>query len=35
MLGGELIWGERQDINGDDGYDTRIQFSLKVNFPKD
>lgn len=35
MLGGELIWGERQDISGDDGYDVRAQFSLKVNFPRD
>ena len=34
MLGGELIWGERRDISGDDGYDLRAQFSVKVNFPR-
>lgn len=35
LIGGELIWGEREDISGDDGYDLRAQFSLKVNFPRD
>lgn len=35
MVGGELIWGERTDISGDDGYDLRAQFSVKVNFPRD
>ena len=34
MVGGELIWGERRDISGDDGYDVRAQFSVKVNFPR-
>jgi type II secretory pathway pseudopilin PulG len=34
MLGGELIWGERVDVGGDDGYDLRAQFSVKVNFPR-
>ncbi len=35
LLGGELIWGEREDVSGDDGYDLRAQLSLKVNFPRD
>ena len=34
MIGGELIWGERVDISGEDGYDLRAQLSLKVNFPR-
>jgi DcaP outer membrane protein len=34
LLGGELIWGERDNINGDSGYDLRAQFSLKVSFPR-
>ena len=34
MIGGELLYGERVDINGDDGYDVRAQLSLKVNFPR-
>ncbi|MEM1114148.1 MAG: DcaP family trimeric outer membrane transporter [Pseudomonadota bacterium] len=33
LMGGELAWGERNDISGADGYDVRVQFSLKVNFP--
>lgn len=32
MLGGEVIWGEREDINGNIGSDYRVQFSLKVDF---
>lgn len=35
LIGGELIWGEREDVSGDDGYDLRAQLSLKVNFPRD
>jgi hypothetical protein len=35
MLGGELLWGERKDISGDTGDDIRVQFSLKVNFPRE
>lgn len=34
LIGGELIWGEREDINGEDADDLRIQMSLKVNFPR-
>ncbi len=34
MIGGELIWGERNDIDGADGYDLRAQMSLKINFPR-
>ena len=33
LIGGELLYGERNDISGDDGYDMRAQFSIKVNFP--
>jgi len=33
LIGGELMYGERNDISGDDGYDVRAQFSIKVNFP--
>jgi hypothetical protein len=32
LLGTELNWGEREDVNGATGSDYRIQFSLKVNF---
>jgi hypothetical protein len=32
LLGTELNWGEREDVDGDTGSDYRIQFSLKVNF---
>jgi len=34
MIGSELIWGEREDINGATGDDLRMQMSLKVNFPR-
>ena len=33
LIGGELLWGEREDVSGEDGYDVRVQMSLKVNFP--
>ena len=33
LIGGELSYGERVDIDGADGYDFRAQLSLKVNFP--
>ena len=32
MLGTELNWGERKDVDGKTGEDYRIQFTLKVNF---
>jgi len=32
MLGAEFIWGQREDIDGNQGSDYRIQFSLKVDF---
>jgi len=32
MLGGEFIWGQREDIDGNVGSDYRIQVSLKVDF---
>jgi outer membrane DcaP-like protein len=32
MIGGELIWGERNDVGGADGYDVRAQLSFKVSF---
>ncbi len=32
MLGGEFIWGQREDIDGNVGSDYRVQFSLKVDF---
>lgn len=34
LIGGEIIWGERNDISGADGYDVRAQMSFKVNFPR-
>ncbi|QFU77962.1 hypothetical protein EY643_17080 [Halioglobus maricola] len=34
LVGGELIWGEREDVDGASGDDLRIQMSLKVNFPR-
>jgi hypothetical protein len=34
LIGGELSWGERNDISGADGYDVRAQLSFKVNFPR-
>ena len=32
MIGGELLWGQREDFSGAHGDDTRIQFSFKYNF---
>ena len=32
MLGTELIWGQREDVDGATGEDFRVQFSVKVNF---
>lgn len=32
MVGGELLWGERENNNGNTGQDTRVQFSAKFNF---
>ena len=32
MMGGELLWGQREDNNGAHGEDFRIQFSVKYNF---
>jgi hypothetical protein len=32
MTGFEFGWGEREDVDGSDGIDYRIQFSMKVNF---
>jgi len=32
MMGGELLWGQRQNNNGNTGNDTRVQFSAKYNF---
>jgi len=32
MMGGELLWGQRENKNGNKGDDTRIQFSAKYNF---
>ena len=32
MVGGELLWGERENNNGNTGDDTRVQFSAKFNF---
>lgn len=32
MVGAELLWGEREDFDGDDGDDTRVQISFKYNF---
>ena len=29
MVGAELLWGEREDFDGDDGDDTRVQISFK------
>ena len=34
LIGGELIWGERNDIDGADGNDLRAQLSFKINFPR-
>ena len=32
LVGGELLWGDREDFGGASNSDTRIQFSLKYNF---
>jgi hypothetical protein len=32
LIGAELLWGTREDFNGNDGDDTRIQFTFKYNF---
>jgi hypothetical protein len=32
LIGGELLWGEREDLNGANNDDTRIQFTVKYNF---
>jgi len=32
MVGAELLWGERENNNGNNGSDSRIQFSAKYNF---
>jgi hypothetical protein len=32
LIGAEILWGKREDFNGNSGDDSRIQFSLKYNF---
>jgi hypothetical protein len=32
LMGGELLWGEREDHNGASGDDVRLQFSVRYNF---
>lgn len=32
MMGAELLWGEREDKDGADGQDARIQFSFRYSF---
>jgi hypothetical protein len=32
LIGGELLWGEREDLDGANNDDTRIQISVKYNF---
>ena len=32
MVGGEFLWGDRENKNGDSNNDTRAQFSVKYNF---
>jgi hypothetical protein len=32
LVGAELLWGEREDFDGDTGGDVRLQFSFKYNF---
>ena len=32
LLGGELLWGQRENNNGNSGDDTRFQFSAKYSF---
>jgi len=34
MVGAELLWGQREDFNGLDNDDTRVQVSFKYNFGK-
>ena len=31
-MGAEILWGKREDFNGNTGDDNRIQFSLKYSF---
>jgi hypothetical protein len=32
LVGAELLWGDREDFNGDSGDDIRVQFTFKYNF---
>jgi hypothetical protein len=32
LVGGEFLWGRREDKNGASGDDTRLQFSFKYSF---
>lgn len=32
LMGGEFLWGSREDKNGDEGEDYRLQFTFKYNF---
>jgi hypothetical protein len=32
VVGAELLWGEREDLNGASGTDTRLQVTFKYNF---
>jgi hypothetical protein len=32
MTGMELVWGSREDKNGETNNDTRVQFSMKYKF---
>jgi hypothetical protein len=32
LLGAEILWGKREDHNGNSGDDSRVQFTLKYNF---
>jgi hypothetical protein len=32
LIGAEILWGKREDFNGNSGNDSRIQFSLKYSF---
>lgn len=32
LTGGEVLWGDRRNVNGDKGEDVRLQFSFKVSF---
>jgi len=32
LIGAEILWGKREDFNGNSGDDSRIQFSVKYNF---